>query len=85
MTILPILASVFGSAMALANIPQAIKIFKRKSAKDISLITYLILLAGGIVWILYGIEIKSFPLILTNILGVCGVLLVIIGWFIYRK
>ncbi len=70
--------------MALSNLPQAYRIFKRKSAKDISLITYLILFVGGIIWILYGIEIDNFPLILANVIGIFGVSSVIIGWIKYH-
>ncbi len=85
MTIISSLATIFGTLMALANLPQAYKIFKKKSAKDISIITCSILTIGAIMWVLYGIEIKSFPLILSNTIGVIGVLLVDIGWFIYGR
>lgn len=85
MTALSVLATIFGSAMALANFPQAFKIFRRKSAKDISLLTYITLLVGAIVWVLYGIELKSFPLIFSNALGIAGVVFIIVGWFLYGK
>jgi len=48
MTALSILATVFGTLSGIANLPQAYKIFKRKSAKDISIITYLFLLSGAL-------------------------------------
>jgi len=85
MTILTTLATIFGISMALAQIPQAHKIFKRKSAKDISIITYLILLIGSIIWILYGIEIISFPLIIANSIGAITITIVIIGWRRYGR
>jgi len=74
MTTLSVLATIFGSLMAIANFPQAFKIFKRKSAKDISIITYIILFIGAIIWILYGIEIASFPLWISNSIGAFGVM-----------
>ena len=85
MTILFILATLFGTLSGLANIPQVIKIFIRKSAKDISIMTYTLLIIGAITWILYGIEINNFPIIITNIIGSINILLVIIGWFIYGR
>nr|MCK4930241.1 PQ-loop repeat-containing protein [Nanoarchaeota archaeon] len=85
MTLLPILATLFGTLSAFANFPQAYKIFKRKSAKDISIITYLIILVGAITWFLYGIELKNLPLIITNSIGTISVLLVVIGWFLYGR
>jgi MtN3 and saliva related transmembrane protein len=84
-SILYILATIFGTLSGLANIPQVYKIFKRKSAGDISIITYLFLFLGAVVWILYGLEIKSFPIVITNILGGINLGLVMIGWFLYGR
>jgi MtN3 and saliva related transmembrane protein len=85
MTIISVLAVIFGTIMALANIPQAFKIFLRKSAKDVCLLTYLILLVGTVSWILYGIEIKSFPLIFANSVGLIAIGLVISGCLLYGR
>lgn len=84
-SILYILATVFGTVSGLANFPQVLKIFRRKSAKDISIITYSFLIIGALIWIFYGIEIKNFPIIITNIIGTINIGLVIIGWFIYGR
>ena len=48
MTLLATLATIFGVVNGIANLPQIHKIYKRKSAKDISVITYLILVVGSI-------------------------------------
>jgi MtN3 and saliva related transmembrane protein len=84
MTILFILATLFGTLSGIANFPQAYKIFKRKSAKDISILTYSFLFLGALIWIFYGIEIANLPIIITNILGAINIGLVIIGWYFYR-
>jgi MtN3 and saliva related transmembrane protein len=85
MTILTILATVFGALGGLANFPQAYKIFKRKSAKDISILTYSFLFIGTVIWILYGIEIMNFPVLITNVFGAVNIGLVVIGWFLYGR
>lgn len=59
MTILSTLAAVFGVVSGLANLPQIWKIFKTKSAKDISVTSYIILTVGSVLWLLYGIELQS--------------------------
>jgi uncharacterized protein with PQ loop repeat len=59
MTILSILATISGIASSFALLPQVHWIFKRKSAKDISIVTYFMYVAISIVWIFYGIEIKN--------------------------
>ncbi|MGM5480775.1 MAG: SemiSWEET family sugar transporter [Nanobdellota archaeon] len=84
MTFLGVLATIFGMGMAVANFPQAIRIFRRKSAGDVSILTYSLILAGSIVWVLYGIEISDTPLILANSVGITSVLTVMTGWFLYR-
>jgi len=85
MTFLSILATIFGILMGLGNLPQALKIFKRKSAKDISIITYAILLMGSSIWVLYGIEVQNFAMISSNTFGFFCVFLVVIGWIIYGR
>ena len=85
MTILSILAVTFGTLSGISNVPQWYKIFKRKSAKDISIITYSFLFIGALIWIFYGIEIKNFSIIITNILGAINIGLVVIGWFLYGR
>ena len=85
MTILAILASIFGVVGALSNSAQAHKIYKRKSARDISALTYTILTIGSIVWILYGLEIKSVPIILVNIIVVIIFIIILVGWYLYGR
>jgi len=78
-------ATIIGTFSGLANFPQAYRIFKRKSAGDISILTYSFLFSGAIIWILYGIEIENFPVIIANAFGSINIGLVIIGWFLYGK
>jgi len=85
MNLLAILATIFGTIGGFANIPQAYKIFKRKSAKDISIATCTLVLLGTITWLLYGIQLNDFPLIFSNCFSLIFVSLVIIGWFRYGR
>lgn len=85
MNIIAILATILGVITGLANIPQIIKIFKTKSAKDLSLITNTIFLLSSIVWLLYGAQLINYPLIIANIIYIITYSLIIIGFFIYGK
>ena len=49
-----------------AFLPQAVKTIKHKSTKDISLIMYVVLVAGIIFWIIYGFLLNAMPIILAN-------------------
>lgn len=75
---LGVLASIAGVAMSFAHFIQAKKIFSTKSAKDISLATYSIFFIGSIIWLLYGLSIGEFPVIISFGISVIGTALVII-------
>ena len=83
--ILETLATILGVITGFANVPQIIKILKYKSAKDISIITVLIFLASSIVWLLYGLQLESFPLIIANIIFVITYVIIIFGWLAYGQ
>ncbi len=85
MTILSILAATLGSLMVLASLPQIYKIFKRKSAKDISAISYSCFVINNIVWILYGLELGSYAVILSNSLSAITCFIILAGWYWYGK
>ena len=47
-------------------LPQAIKVYKSKSTKDISLYMFLIFTIGVLSWLIYGLIINDLPVILAN-------------------
>jgi len=47
-------------------IPQAYRVFKTKKTEDLSLGMFLLFSGGTILWIIYGVLINSFPLVLAN-------------------
>ncbi|OIO64338.1 hypothetical protein COY28_05950 [Candidatus Woesearchaeota archaeon CG_4_10_14_0_2_um_filter_57_5] len=78
MTILATLATLTGTIMGFANVPQIVKIFRTRSAKDIAVSSYILLAIGAFIWILYGIEIRNLPILILN--GLCFVEFCIIVW-----
>lgn len=62
-TVLGLTAAVFTTS---AFLPQAVKTIQSKNTKDISLAMYLIFSTGVLLWLLYGIFIKDFPVIIAN-------------------
>jgi len=49
-----------------AFLPQAIKVYQTKSTKDISLLMFLIFTVGVLSWLIYGLIINDYPVILAN-------------------
>jgi len=49
--------------------PQLVKIWKTKSAKDISMETFLLFCFGVLLWFIYGLLLNDLPMIIANSLG----------------
>ena len=49
-----------------AFLPQAIKVYQTKSTRDISLYMFLIFTIGVLSWLIYGLIINDWPVILAN-------------------
>ncbi|MBA3648414.1 MAG: SemiSWEET transporter [Chitinophagales bacterium] len=71
---------VAGLFTASSLLPQVIKTYKEKKAEEISVFMLVILMAGLILWIFYGILKEDIPIIATN----CFSLLVNITLMILR-
>ncbi len=55
-----------GACTTLSFLPQVIKTVKMKETRDISLSMYIILAAGILLWIIYGMLIHDLPVVLAN-------------------
>ena len=82
--ILTTLAIIFGTAMSFGYFAQTHKILKQKSAKDVSLATYLFFTFGIIIWLLYGISINNYPIIISNVVFLIGAISVIVAYFMNK-
>ena len=55
-----------GFCTTVAFIPQALKVWRTKSTKDISLLMFIIFTTGVLSWLIYGITIADAPIIIAN-------------------
>lgn len=55
-----------GTLTTIAFVPQAVKIWKTKHARDLSLGMFAIFSSGVLLWLWYGIEIGATPIIVAN-------------------
>jgi MtN3 and saliva related transmembrane protein len=60
-------------------LPQVIRVYKLRSAREISLFFTLLVMAGNLTWLAYGIYLRALPIILWNVLGGVLVILLLIG------
>lgn len=80
---LTLLTLFVGLIMSFSNIPQIYKIYSRKSAKDISKITYLMVTMGSAVWLWYGLVQKDIPLIATQFFTTIFFFIIFLGAVVY--
>ena len=73
-----IVGYVAGTLTTVAYLAQVVRTLKHKSTKDISLSMYLMLCTGIGLWLVYGIFIHSWPVIIAKAvtLGLSGSVLV---------
>ena len=65
-----------------AFVPQVMKTYKSKSAESLSLGMFLFFTGGIVLWLIYGILISEYPIILANLVTL--VLAVILIYFKLR-
>lgn len=66
MDFVTILGLAAGTLNTISFLPQMLKIWQRKSAKDVSLVTLITFITGTLLWLIYGTYLQSLPIILAN-------------------
>ncbi|MBD2456842.1 SemiSWEET transporter [Nostoc sp. FACHB-87] len=66
MDFLTILGLVAGALTTIAFLPQMFKIWKSKSAKDVSFVMLITFMSGLLLWLIYGITLQALPIIIAN-------------------
>ena len=61
-----ILGLVAGTITSITFLPQVVKIWQTKSARDLSLTMLLLLMLGVVLWLIYGLVVMSAAIIYTN-------------------
>ncbi len=61
-----LLGLVAGALTTVSFVPQLTKAWRTRSTKDISLAMYIVITTGILLWLVYGLYIVSYPVILAN-------------------
>lgn len=76
---------IVGFMTALAEIPQIIKLLRRKSSDDISLFAWFVIYFGQVSWLRYGYDKGSLSLITCNGLNILFTITILILCVIYSE
>lgn len=66
MTFIDLVGYMAAALTTVAFLPQVIKVWKSKSTRDLALPTLLSFIAGVLMWFVYGVLVKSTPIIVAN-------------------
>lgn len=76
---------VAGLLTTVAYLPQVLQVWRTRSARDISLGMFLLMVSGITLWLIYGLFIGSVALIAANSVTLVLTLLVLIGKLKYGR
>ena len=71
-SVLKALVGAVGVASGAAYIPQAVRIWKRRSSDDVSVVTYLLFLLGQVIWLTYGVRFGLLEIVLGMSANLAG-------------
>ena len=80
-----ILGLAAGTLTTISFIPQVIKLYKTKDAKDLSTATFCIFSCGVFLWLIYGIIIHEWPIIIANSITLILTFIIIVMKLKYRQ
>lgn len=79
------LGLVAGGIVTVGLVPQVMRVYKLKSARDISALFNMAMLSGMIMFLAYGIILDLFPLILWNSIGMLLLMALLYGKWKYGR
>jgi len=66
MTLVSLFGLIGGTFTTISFLPQVIQVWKTRSTKDISLGMFVLFTIGVLFWLLYGLMINEWPVIIAN-------------------
>jgi len=79
------LGLVAGALVTCSMVPQLVRVFQLKSAREISRLFTILLLLGMICWLAYGICLRLTPVVLWNAIGAVLVILLLCAKLKYGR
>ncbi|UZR29533.1 SemiSWEET transporter [Methylococcus mesophilus] len=80
-----LLGSLAGTLTTVSFVPQVWKLWKSRSAEDISFGMFSIFAAGVLLWLVYGIMIHAVPIILANSVSLVLVAAILVMKIAFRS
>lgn len=85
MSSVELLGFIAGALATSSTIPQLVRIFRLKSAYEISMAFTILLLAGLSLWLVYGLYLSLTPVIVWNAIGTGCVAMLLVAKLRYGR
>lgn len=69
MSWIEVMGFVSGALIITSLVPQIVRVFRLKSAQEISLLFTVLMLVGTIGWLIYGVSLQLKPVMVWNAIG----------------
>ena len=79
-----LIGSIAGALTTISFLPQVVRIIRTKKTRDLSPAMYIILCAGVVLWVIYGLLLKSLPVIIANSIVIVLSLYILMMKFKYK-
>ena len=81
MTYITVIGLVAAVCTTISFMPQIYQVYRTKQTRDLSLPTFILLTIGIFLWLVYGVLLKSLPIVLANTLTLVMCIYVVIMKF----
>ena len=78
MNYITIIGLIAATCTTISFFPQILQVYRTKQTRDLSLLTFIALTVGIFLWLIYGLLIKSLPIILANAITFIGCLYIVV-------
>lgn len=78
-----LVGSIAGTLTTVAYVPQMVKVYRTRSAGDLSWPTFLCLVAGIVLWVVYGWMLDQWPIVIANVVTLGLALAIVVGKVLY--
>lgn len=84
MDFVTVIGLVAGTFTTISFLPQLIRVCKTRSTRDISLWMFLLFTIGVLLWLIYGIYLLQWPVILSNLLTLISAVIILMFKLKYK-
>jgi MtN3 and saliva related transmembrane protein len=84
MNFVTIIGLIAGTFTTISFFPQVIRVCKTRSTRDISLWMFLLFTIGVLLWLIYGIYLQQWPVILSNLLTLISAVIILVFKMKYK-